>query len=172
MGTLICIAQQLAIGYRVIKCQCLHESLICIAQLLAIGYRACGNGFVKSDEIWFELECTKHGSICMSHSSSVSVCMSHSSSVSVWIGHSSSVCVWMSHSSNIVVGMVVLRESKMIVWCVGPCSMRWVHSSAMREERSSVVQLDSRMVHHHTNLVFFLCHGFNHFWHWDIQNWS
>ncbi len=62
----------------------------------------------------------------------------------------------------------------MIVWCVVLYSMGWVPSSATWYQRSSIV-LGSHKVEydpmHHTNLVFFLCHGFNNFWPLNIQIW-
>ncbi len=70
----------------------------------------------------------------------------------------------------------VLRETQMIVWCVVPNSTGWMPSIATWEGMSSVVQLGSQRVEycpmHHINLVFFLCHSFNHLWPINILNWS
>ncbi len=60
-----------------------------------------------------------------------------------------------------------MSETQMNMWCVGPSSMNWVPSSSTWEQKSNAVQLGFQQVEydhmHHTHLVFFLCHGFNHF---------
>ncbi len=90
----------------------------------------------------------------------------------------------LTHSSNGPIKILlpngiayyVLRENQTIEWCVGPYSTSWVLSSVTQDRRLGVVQLGSQQVEydpiHHTNLVIFLCHGFNHVWPLNILTFS
>ncbi len=55
----------------------------------------------------------------------------------------------------------VIGDNQIIVWCWVPTTEIWDRKSSVVKQGYPRVEYDFM---HHTNLVSFLCHDFNHFW--------